>query len=520
MLQIRNLTLSMKKDLRGIFQDLTFSLNAGDKAAIIGEEGNGKSTLLKLIYDETMIEGYAEWTGVVQKDGMILAYLAQELTPEEKEQTAYEFCCREPAFLESTPGELAASAKKLGFPLELFYSDRKMKTFSGGEKVKLRMAVLLLRQPDCFLLDEPSNDIDIETLEWLESFLKACPVPVLYVSHDETLLENTANVIIHVEQLRRKTLPRCTVARMGYRQYMEERSSKFSHQEQVARKEREEEKKQQERFRQIYQKVEHQQNAVSRQDPHSGRLLKKKMKSVKSMEHRFEREREDMTDFPDTEEAILASFEKTVQVPAGKTVLEFTLDRLETKETLLAENLSLSVRGPEHLAIVAPNGAGKTTLLRLVAAQLLSRTDLKAAYMPQDYGETVDQSLTPVEFLAKSSEKSELTRVKTYLGSMKYTQEECSHSISELSGGQKAKLFFLKMILEENNVLILDEPTRNFSPLSGPVIRKILQDFGGAILSVSHDRKYLGQVCDTIYRLTGDGLKKTENPWKEESGIL
>ena len=100
--------------------------------------------------------------------------------------------------------------------------------------------------------------------------------------------------------------------------------------------------------------------------------------------------------------------------------------------------------------------------------------------MPQDYGETVDQTLTPVEFLAKSWEKEELTRVKTYLGSMKYTPQEQEHAIGELSGGQRAKLFFLKMILDGANVLVLDEPTRNFSPLSGPVIRGVLAIFQGA----------------------------------------
>ena len=136
--------------------------------------------------------------------------------------------------------------------------------------------------------------------------------------------------------------------------------------------------------------------------------------------------------------------------------------------------------------------------------------------MPQDYGETVDQTLTPVEFLAKSWEKEELTRVKTYLGSMKYTPQEQEHAIGELSGGQRAKLFFLKMILDGANVLVLDEPTRNFSPLSGPVIRGILADFPGCILSVSHDRKYLGQVCSTLYRLEPQGLVKVPNPWAEQ----
>lgn len=518
MLQIHGLNLSMKKDLRQLLKDFTFSLNPGDKAAIIGEEGNGKSTLLKLLYDPALVEDYAEYTGTIQREGLILGYLSQELSPQEGEKTVYEFCCEEPTFWKHSPGELAAVAKKLRMPMEWFYSDRLLKTFSGGEKVKLRMALLTLRQPDCYLLDEPSNDLDLETLSWLEEWIRSCQEPVLFISHDEVLLERTANVIIHLEQLRRKTLPRWTVARMGYRQYVEERLQKFAHQEQMARKEREEDKKQQERLRRIEQKVQHSlDNIAYSQRDHVGKMLKKKMKAVKSMEHRFDREREDMTEFPDSEEAILVGFGEDTQVPGGKTVLDLTLPRLETEEGLLAENLRLYVRGPEHVCIIGRNGAGKTTLLRQVAAALLPRRDLRAAYMPQDYGETVDQSLTPVEFLAKTGEKEELTRVKTYLGSMKYTPEEQVHTIRELSGGQKAKLFFLKMILDGNNVLILDEPTRNFSPLSGPVIREILRDFPGCILSVSHDRKYMGEVCSTLYRLTPQGLVPQENLWKEES---
>ena len=517
MLQVRKLHIAMKKDLRELVRDFTFALNPGDKAAIIGEEGNGKSTLLKLIYDENLVEGYVEWSGTIQKDGMILGYLSQELPEEDRDKTAYEFCCGEEAFLDSSPKEVADAAAKLRFPADLFYSDRKMGTFSGGEKVKLRMALLTLRRPDCYLLDEPSNDLDIETLEWLESFIRECPQPVLYISHDEMLLENTANVIIHLEQLRRKTLPRYTVARMGYRRYVEERLSKFAHQEQVAKKEREEERKRQEKLRKIEQKVQHQLDNIAYSDrDHVGKMLKKKMKSVKSMEHRFDREREDMTEFPDSEEAILVGFGPDTAVPGGKTVVDFSLPRLEGGGELLAENIRLYVRGAEHVCIIGNNGAGKTTLLRQIAGELLPRRDLKAAYMPQDYGETVDQGQTPVEFLAKSGEKEELTRVKTYLGSMKYTPEEQGHSIAELSGGQKAKLFFLKMILDGANVLVLDEPTRNFSPLSGPVIRGILRDFPGCIISVSHDRRYIGEACGTLYRMTPGGLVEEENVWEEE----
>ena len=154
---------------------------------------------------------------------------------------------------------------------------------------------------------------------------------------------------------------------------------------------------------------------------------------------------------------------------------------------------------------------GKTTLLHQIAAQLLNRTDISAEYMPQNYEELLTLSMTPVDFLDRTGDKNERTRIRTYLGALKYTAEEMEHTIAELSGGQKAKLLLLKMSLSGADVLILDEPTRNFSPLSGPVIRQVLQEFPGAVISISHDRKYMEEVCDKIYRLTENGL--------EESGI-
>ena len=115
--------------------------------------------------------------------------------------------------------------------------------------------------------------------------------------------------------------------------------------------------------------------------------------------------------------------------------------------------------------------------------------------------------ITPVEYLAQTPDHETVSKVRTYLGSMNYTADEMLHPIKDLSGGQKAKLFLLKISVDKNDVLILDEPTRNFSPLSTPVIFQILKDFHGAIISISHDRGYLSTVCDTIYELTPDGLQ-------------
>ena len=205
MLQLKNITVTHKKDMREIIRDFSFSLRPEDKAVIIGEEGNGKSTLLKLIYQEAMVEGYADYTGEIIKGQARLGYLAQELPPGQKEMQVAQYFYGIPAFFEKTPKELGELAKTLGISHGFFYEDREIRTLSGGEKVKMQLAGILLEQPDVLLLDEPSNDIDLETLEWLEGFLIGCGLPVLYVSHDETFIERTANVIIHLEQVRRKS---------------------------------------------------------------------------------------------------------------------------------------------------------------------------------------------------------------------------------------------------------------------------------------------------------------------------
>ena len=507
-LQIKHLTVTHKKDLHTLLEDVSFVLEQGDKMAVIGEEGNGKSTLLKLIYEPDIAEAYVEYQGEILTGNAVIGYLAQELKQEQKEQTVWEFCSENPAFYDQNPRELADIARKLGILPEFFYRQEKMGELSGGEKVKVQLAGIMMQRPDIILMDEPSNDLDLETLEFLEKFILETQAGILYVSHDETLIERTANKILHLEQLRRKSRCRYTVANMDYKTYMENRSREFTNQERVAGKQREEFAKQQERFLRIQQKVEHQQNAISRQDPHGGQLLKKKMHAVKSMERRFEKEKEEFLEFPDQEDAIFLRFAKDCAVPKGKTVLNYSLDVLEVGGEILARDIVLWVQGPVHVGIIGKNGCGKTTLLRKIAENLLERKDIKTAYMPQNYEEIMDLEKTAVNFLVKTGDKEEEKRIRTYLGSMKYTAEEMTHPMRELSGGQKAKLFLLKMSMEGSQVLVLDEPTRNFSPLSNPVIRKNLTEFPGAIISVSHDRKYLKEVCHVIYELTETGLRK------------
>ena len=502
MMQIKKLTLTHKKDLRVILEDFQLVLNDGDKAVIIGEEGNGKSTLLKWMYDPALTEDYIESTGerIIGKER--LGYLPQELPEAEKTKTVYEYFYEKEKFWDQTPKDLAVLARKFGLTEEFFYRDQQMRELSGGEKVKAQMMRLLMEDATVLLLDEPSNDIDLATLELLEKLIREWEHIVVFISHDETLIENTANMVIHIEQIVRKTKSRYTVAKLPYRTYVEERLQNFERQEQKALLD--------EKYRKVYQSVQNALNNCSRQAPSVAKNLKDKMHTVKAMNRRFEKEDARMTEMPEQEEAIYFQLGGAeAAMPAGKTVIEYQLPKLEAPdgERVLAENITLKIRGPEKICIVGPNGAGKTTLLKKIAAELKEREDLRVDYMPQNYEDQLDLSMTPVDFLDSTGEKSERTKIRTYLGSLKYTADEMDHPIRELSGGQKAKVLLLKMSLGNANVLILDEPTRNFSPLSGPVIRKMLREFPGAIISISHDRKYIGEVCGKEYLLEKDGLR-------------
>ncbi len=172
------------------------------------------------------------------------------------------------------------------------------------ERIKLLLLRTLMQGPDFLVLDEPTNDLDLRALDWLERLILSSKIPVLYVSHDETLLEHTANVILHFEQIRRKTAAQHTLERMGYRAYVERRNAMLAHQEQIAAKQRADQRAREERWQQIYQRVEHEQNVITRANPSGGRLLKKKMHAVKSQQKRMEREQESSSTFQDPEEAV------------------------------------------------------------------------------------------------------------------------------------------------------------------------------------------------------------------------
>ena len=175
--------------------------------------------------------------------------------------------------------------------------------------------------------------------------------------------------------------------------------------------------------------------------------------------------------------------------------------------TVMVDSLSSTLNDGERLALIGEEGNGKSTLLHLIRNTLEKRSNLRVFYMPQDAGDLLDFSLSPVELLSPSGKKEERSRAGILLGSMKFTADEMNHPSAGLSGGQKAKLMFLMMAERGANVLLLDEPSRNLSPLSGPVIRELLAEYPGCIIAVSHDRRLIRDVCTRTVELTPEGVR-------------
>ena len=507
MLRINNLSIYNRADNRIIIKDFSFTLNPKDKVALIGEEGNGKSSVLKAIANPKELESYADIEGNINTAGEIIGYLPQHLPLEFEDLTPKEYF-ESKIYSEMMDYNLYYTLlSQFKLEDEMIESSIKLKKLSGGEKIKLQLFIEMMQEPTLLLLDEPTNDLDLKSLSWMEEFILNLKIPVLFVSHDEKFLESTASTIIHIEQLMRKKEPKINIFKGSYNDYVKTRDDFISNQERISKKEKEIFDKKMERFRQIYERVNHEQGAISRQDPSSGKNLKDKMHSIKSMGRRFKKEEENLTKAPDYEEPVFFKFLYDISIHNSKEVLKLSIDKLTVGHKLLSENIRLEVFGPKKIVIVGNNGSGKTTLLKEILKES-KKSKLKIGYMPQDYKDLINPTDTPIEYLRKNFTKEEETILRTYLGSMNFTKEEMFHPTSKLSGGQKAKLYFLGMIMDEVEMMILDEPTRNLSPLTGPIIRRALDSYKGVIISVSHDLRYIEEVADEIYLLEKNGLKK------------
>ena len=288
-MQIKNLTITLKKDQRKIIDDLTFSINESEKIALIGEEGNGKSTILKAISNKSENLEYANVKGEISKDESTI-YVPQILNAAVLEKSVEELLYDE----ESSEADVSEFYKILNqFELEIDDLTRMLKTFSGGERVKILISLAISRNPSLLILDEPTNDLDFKSIEALEKIVKNYNGKVIFASHDTRFIQNVANKIMHFELIENKTKSRVNISSNDYDTYVQNREEAIKTQTQRARNDEARMNEKEERWRKVHDKVER--DLRAERNDHMGRLLKKTMHEVKAKEKIIEREKEFMT---------------------------------------------------------------------------------------------------------------------------------------------------------------------------------------------------------------------------------
>lgn len=470
-----------------LLSDLSFVLSSQVHMGLISEEGNGKSTLLKVIMnqhpDYVQVKGNWQCTDTI-------AYLPQHIDPAWLDHTPVEFLFKPKLDSEmdyeqyNEWSKWVSLAGSMGIKTELLEESRPLSTFSGGELVQLQLLKLQSLSADLYLLDEPTNDLDIGIIEWLENWIKTSPKTILFVSHDTRLLQNCAQAILHLERRNKKTKPVHTLFQGSYDDYLAFRQQGLDKLEQIAQNEKREYFKKKQRTNDILQRVQADLRGVSRQAPHVAKNLKDKMRAIKKQAEHIETQSYTKTD--SVEEAFTLTFPTTLSGQA-----RIVDDVICTK----LHQINFSLYGNRHIAIYGRNGVGKSLFLKA----LLSHIERSYFYMPQTYFD--DQNQTPIELLGLGA--------TNLLGHLHFLEAEMKASISELSLGQQAKLRFAQAALTAHDVLILDEPTRNISPLSHEVICQAIASFEGAVVCVSHDRDLLARF-DEVYELKQDGLQKRE----------
>ena len=501
MIKINHLTITQNKDLRDLISDLNMTIQDGEKVAIIGEEGNGKSTLLRTLMGERL----ADFTikGEIQSDLQSLAYIPQHLPEELKKKSLHDYF-----FWDSTELDysiLYRLAEELHFDSDRFANNQEIGSLSGGEALKIQLIHELAKPFEILFLDEPSNDLDLETVDWLKGQIRKIRQTVIFISHDEDFLSHTTDTIVHLRLVKHRKEAETLVEHLDYDRYSEQRKAHFARQSQQAANDQRAYDKTMEKHRRVKQNVENALRATK--DSTAGRLLAKKMKNVLSQEKRYEKAAQSMTQKPLEEEQIQLFFSDIEPLAASKVLVRLEKENLSIGERVLAQELQLTVRGQEKIGIIGPNGIGKSTLLAKLQQLLSAKREISLGVMPQNYQETLQLDLSPVKFLSQTGHKEELQKIQSLLASLNFSYPEMHHQIHSLSGGQQGKLLLLNLVLRKPNFLLLDEPTRNFSPTSQPEIRKLFANYPGGLVTVSHDRRFLKEVCRSIYRLSENGLE-------------
>ena len=506
-----------------ILKDVSFSINSSDRIGLIGLNGVGKSTIINIILSK---EGINSGTVFVDKN-INIGYISQVHHFSDENNTVFEeldtvFSELHKVYrkIEKMNLELATNPKlkdeldKLynifnandGYSIDYLLNqvingldltnlkDSLICKLSGGEKTRVSLAKLLLQKPDLLILDEPTNHLDLASIEWLEEFLKKYNKAFLLVSHDRVFLDNVCNKIFEIEN-------------MKLHEYSGNFSSFMIQKEMILKGEIKEYEKQQDRIKKLNEYIERNR---------AGRMAKQARGKQKLLSHLL------VHDNPDyTPPKMKLKFEIKNTTSDSVLTLEDVCKNFDNK-TLL-KDICLKVYKGERIGIIGKNGCGKSTLLKLIANKLpLDSGSIKIAqnavmgYFDQNVNDLYPDNTILQEINTNINYTQEYLR--SMAASFLFKDEDVDKRIKDLSGGEKVRVSFIKLIQKHPNFLLLDEPTNHLDIYSIEILEQALSDFQGTLVVVSHNRHFLDSVCNTIYVLDENGLTKFKgnyNDYKE-----
>lgn len=470
-----------------VLSHIDFEIQGAQKIAVVGRNGAGKTTLLRLIAGELELErdDRRQGSGICCSRKLTIGMLGQQALLHE-ERTVEEYlmsrCPAEGLFDRERfeyEREYDCLFTGLGFKKE--DKKRPLSTFSGGERTKAALAGLLLEKPDILLLDEPTNHLDMETVQWLEGYLRNYDRAVVMVSHDRFFLDRTAQIVYELEDRKLTKYPG------NYTAYREKKRKDYELQKKAYIRQQEEIARQEELIRRFKNK------------PAKASFARSRKKMLERME-RVEAPREDT--------AHIFTGEILPAVPGSKWVLEAEHLKIGYEGHPLLE-LSLRMRKGQKIALLGENGAGKTTFLK-TAAGFLPPVDgvcslgnnITIGYFDQ-YSSAIESEQTVAEHFSELFPSLNQKEVRTILGSYLFPGKEASRKVSSLSGGEKARLVLAELLQSRPNFLILDEPTNHMDIQARETLESAFQAYQGTILFVSHDRYFIRQVAKSVLIFEG-----------------
>ena len=463
-----------------MLDDISFLVNRKERIALVGKNGAGKTTLLRLIAGE-----YQPTSGRVAKENdMTIGYLPQVMLFQDDRTLREEVMTVAHEDEARFVAEMDRTIIGLGFERKDF--DRPCSEFSGGWRMRIELAKILLRHPDLLLLDEPTNHLDIESIQWLEDFLKSSPSAVLMVSHDRAFIDNVCGRTIEI------TLGRIYDYNVNYSRFVELRKER--HEQQV-------------------RAYENQQKMIQETEDFIERFRYKATKAVQvqSRIKQLEKLERLEVDLEDTSRLNL-------RFPPAPRSGDFPIIAEDLRKDFGSHNVfhdvTFTIRRGEKVAFVGKNGEGKTTLVKCIMGQLDYMGTLKIGhnvkigYFAQNQAALLDENLTVFETIDYVAVGDIRTKIRDILGAFMFGGEASEKKVKVLSGGERSRLAMIRLLLEPCNLLILDEPTNHLDMQSKDVLKAALQDFNGTLICVSHDRDFLNGLVSKVYEFGGGRVKE------------